>query len=191
MRVSRVDGPCLLYGSVGVWLSVALQYVGLFEKGDDRLLSVLLKPVFHGEMPDVLPFYLQILMTAVFCYGLAFVVLDTAGTLKRVLMGVTVFVLSVAMVPTLAVWGIYFSPFLPVVGIFWSWFCCMMHVNHHLMPCEVSPPTGQTPNHQPKTSTPTATPKTKVATVPPVDVKKKAPVVDVDQKYKPKEKVDG
>ena len=110
-RVSRVDGPCLLYGSVGVWLSVALQYVGLFEKGDDRLMGVLLQPVFHGQMPEVLSFPLQIVITSVFCYSLAFIVLDTAGTWKRVALGITVLVLLLAMVPTLAVWNIYYSPF--------------------------------------------------------------------------------
>ena len=180
-RISRVDGPCLLYGSVGVWLSVALQYVGLFKKGDDRLMGVLSQPVFHGQMPEILSLPLQIVMTSVFCYALAFVVLDTAGTWKRVALGITVLVLLLAMVPTLAVWNIYYSPFLPVIGVFWAWFCSMMYVSHHVMPCEVvvSP-----------TPTPTPTPNVKPQK-PKGGEEEKKTAVDVNQKYQPKEKANG
>jgi hypothetical protein len=53
-------------------------------------------------------------------------------------MGVSVLVLVLAMVPSLAVWHIYFSPFLTLVGVFWAWFFTLMYANHHLMPCEVT-----------------------------------------------------
>lgn len=138
-HVSRVDIPCVLYGSVGVGVALAMQVVGLLKNGDERLLGALLNPVFHGEMPGVLSLPVQLLITVVCCYGLAFIVLDSAGTWRRLLMGVTVLILVLAMVPTLAVWNIYFSPFLAAVGVFWTWFCTMMYVSHHHMPCEIQP----------------------------------------------------
>lgn len=132
----RVDGPGLLYGGIGLALAVAMQLVGLFKMGDARLKQVLIGPVFHGATPDVLAMPVLVIVAAVFCFGLAFAVLDSAATWRRVILGATALVIVVAMVPTLAVWKIYFSPFLPVIGLFWTWFCTMMYVNHHVMPCE-------------------------------------------------------
>ena len=108
-HTSRVDIPCLLYGSVGVGLAIALHAVGLYKTADKWLVGILLDPVFQGEPPFSVSLPVQIVISAVFCYGIAFVVLDTAGTWRRVLIGGTVVVLALAMVPTLAVWQIYFS----------------------------------------------------------------------------------
>lgn len=191
--VSRIDVPCLIHGSIGVVVALALHFVGLFQKGDDRLIGWLLKPVFHGQMPEVVPFPLLLFVTAVFCFGLAFVILDTAGTGKRVIMGVTVLVLLIAMVPTLAVWDLYFSPFLPAVGVFWAWFTTMMYVNHNLMPCEASSTRVEILREKEEGSnSPPQKPRAQMNGVARVEkVEKKPPTLDRNQKYKPKEKVDG
>ncbi len=172
----------MLYGTVGVGLALAMQAVGLLKRGDDWLLGGLLGPVFHSQMPSVLSLPVLILVTAVFCFGLAFVILDTVGTGRRTLIGVTLLVLVLAMVPTMAVWNIYFSPFLIIVGLFWSWFCTMMYVSQHLMPCEAAhiPPSILTVSSAYKT--------------PPVSEEKKEVKQDVkkglkedkDKKYQPK-----
>jgi len=142
-HVSRVDAPCLLYGTLGVSIAIVMQILGLFKLGDDRLMAALLNPVFHGQAPEDVSLLVQVMVCAVFCYSIAFVVLDTAGLWRRVVMGVSLLVLVLAMVPSLAVWNMYFSPFLTAVGVFWAWFFTLMYANHHLMPCEV------TPAHQP------------------------------------------
>ncbi|MEJ6572127.1 MAG: hypothetical protein QNL01_00940 [Akkermansiaceae bacterium] len=132
----RVDGPSLLYGGIGLALAVAMQLVGLFKMGDARLKQSLLGSVFHGATPDVLAMPVLVIVAAIFCFGLAFAVLDSEATWRRVILGITALVIVFAMVPTLAVWNIYFSPFLPAIALFWTWFCTMMYVNHHVMPCE-------------------------------------------------------
>jgi hypothetical protein len=173
-QTSRVDGPCMLYGSVGLWLAVAMQLIGLFKVGDEYLMSVLYQPVFNGNMPEQVSLPIHIVVAAVFCYGLAFIVLDVLGAWRRLLIGTTVLVLTLAMVPTLAVWNIYFSPFLTAFGVCWTWFCTMMYVNHHIMPCEVLV-------YRSKTSPPQlATPK--------VPVEQEVPKTqDNDNKYQPVE----
>lgn len=143
-QVSRLDWPCLVYGSVGFGVGIALQLVGLFKQANGYLLALMHKPVFHGANPETLPLPVLVCLTGILCYGVAFVILDTAGTWRRLVIGVTVLVLVVAMVPTLAVWKIYFPPFLPLSGVFWTWFCAMMYVNHHVMPCEHWPVTSTT-----------------------------------------------
>lgn len=175
-----MDGPGLLYGGVGLALAITMHVVGLFKSGNSRLLDALLGSVFHGVAPNTLSVPFLVIISAVFCFGLAFAVLDTAGTWRRVVLGVTAFVLVFAMVPTFAVWQIYFSPFLPVVALFWTWFCTMMYANHHVMPCEAG-------NHESRVS-PTVKEgeieletKKKVPTKPTVTKKSNDP----DAKYKP------
>lgn len=133
----RVDGPGLLYGGVGVVLAVTLQLVGLFKRGDAWLKGVLAGPLFGGEVSVDLSMSAMVCILVVLCFGLAFAMLDSAGTWRRVVLGVTLLVLVLAMVPAFGVWGVYFSPFPPVVGVFWSWFCTLMYVNHHRMSCDV------------------------------------------------------
>jgi len=190
-----VDGPGLLYGGVGVALAMTMQMVGLFKQGDARLKKWLLEPVFHGDMPDTLVTPALLVITVVFCLGLAFAILDSAGTWRRVVLGITMVVITIAMVPTFAVWQVYFSPFVLLVGVFWTWFCTMMYVNHHVMPCDSL-------NAKLSLNSKSQTPNTNVVAAKQPVVEKEveqkiAPVVkknpkDSDAKYKPKEKkVDG
>jgi len=195
-HVSRVDAPCLFHGTVGVCIGVLMQLIGLFQHADDRLVSFLLNPVFQGEMPESLSVWLLAVVAAVFSYALAFAVLDSHGSLRRVMLGVTVLILVLAIQPTLAVWNIYFSPFLPIVSVFWAWFFSVMYANHHVMPCDLAHlPQSSAPNHlgHQESVTPIVVkemPEKKVA-----KVKVEASVNDPNAKYKPqnltKEKADG
>lgn len=179
-HVSRVDAPCLFHGTLGVSIAIVMQMMGVFRAGDDRLMAVLLKPVFHGQTPEGVSLLVQVMVCAVFCYGSAFVVLDTVGVWRRVVIGVSVFVLIVAMVPTLSVWSIYFSPFLTIVGVFWTWFFTLMYASHHVMPCEVvhvHQATGKAQIARPVVS---PEPAKKVEVVPDA-------IADENKKYQPQE----
>lgn len=175
-HVSRVDAPCLLHGTIGVCIGLLMQVIGLFQGGDDRLMALFLDPVFQGEMPKVISVPILGGVAAVFSYAVAFFVLDTSGMARRVMLGVTVLVLVLAIQPTLAVWGFYFSPFFPVVAVFWSWFLSVMYTNHHLMPCDVDLVDSLEP---------------KVVEVPVVENEEKGEAVpekiDPNEKYKPKD----
>ena len=132
----RVGVSGLLYGGMGLLVSTMMQLLGLFKRPDTRLMTWMSDSLFRGEVPALLVLSVQVLIAALFCFGLAYAVLDSVSTWRRVVLGVTSLVLVLAMVPTFAVWGIYYSPFLPAVGVLWTWFCTMMYVNHHQMPCE-------------------------------------------------------
>ena len=112
--------PALLYGSVGLLLSYALHWSGMFKRVDALLLETMSNPFFH-EGVAAQPTMLSVMVVAgVFCYGIAFAVLDSPSVWRRVLLGITAMILTVAMVPAFAVWSIYFSPFVQLVGVFWS-----------------------------------------------------------------------
>lgn len=136
MPVGRLNMPALLYGSVGLLLSYALHWIGMFKRVDALLLESMSNPFFH-EGVAAQPTMLSVMVVAgVFCYGIAFAVLDSPSVWRRVLLGITAMILTVAMVPTFAVWSIYFSPFVQLVGVFWSWFCVVIYTQHHRMPCD-------------------------------------------------------
>ena len=118
-------------------LALAMQMTGLFKQGDTQLREKLLGAVFDGAAPEILTMPVLMIFAAVFSFGLAFAVLDSPGTWRRLILGITAVIVVLAMVPTFAVWQIYFSPFLPLIALFWSWFCSLMYANHHVMPCDV------------------------------------------------------
>ncbi len=136
--VSRIDAPCLLFGSMGVAIAVVMDVFGLFELANDRLLSFMIPAVFSDQTPQSLPWFLPYFVAIVCSFGIAFIVLDTLGWWRRFIVGVTGLILLVALLPTFAVWKIYFSPFIPLVAVFWTWFFTMIYANHHLMPCELA-----------------------------------------------------
>lgn len=168
MPVGRLNMPALLYGSVGLLLSYALHWIGMFKRADALLLESMSKPLFHEGVADQPTMLSVMVVAAVFCYGIAFAVLDSPSVWRRVLLGITAMILTVAMVPTFAVWNIYFSPFVQLVGVFWSWFCVVIYTQHHRMPCdsgyskidmsqpeaELIPPLNQSPE-EPNTLTKT------------------------------------
>lgn len=141
----RVRGPGLLYGGIGLLLAGAMQAVGLFNKGDAALKESLSEALFAGAATDDVTLSLLLMTAAVFSFGVAFAVLDSAGSWRRLLLGISAIMVVLAMVPTFAVWRIYFSPFLPTVALFWAWFCTMMYANHHVMPCDGQPMATQVP----------------------------------------------
>ncbi len=126
----------LLCGTLGLLVSGVLYWIGLLGKGDLGVFHLLSQPVFQGAVPSQLSAPILFLLTAVFCFGLAFAVLDSPGAWRRVVLGLTLLVLVIAMVPTLAVWDIYFPPMMCLVGVFWTWFVGMIYAGHHSMPCD-------------------------------------------------------
>ena len=126
----------LLYGALGVILSAVLYRVGLLGKVDQRIFNLLHEPVFQNGAPLKLAFSGLLLVTAILCFAIAYAVLDTRGMWRRVVLGLTLLVLIIGVVPTLAVWDFYFPPTMILVGVFWTWFACLVYSNHHHMPCD-------------------------------------------------------
>ena len=117
-------------------LALAMQLLGLFERGDARLqqsLSWILSDSFQTAVSEPVLF----MVAAMFSFGIAFAVLDSPAAWRRIVLGLTALVLVLAMVPVCALWQIYFSPFFVVVAYFWAWFCTMMYTSQHVMPCEI------------------------------------------------------
>lgn len=134
----RVGVPGLLYGSAGLAFTVVLHGIGLYRRADTWLFDLLSVPLFNRGIPDLPSVSLRVLCAAIFCYGVAYAILDSAALWRRMVLGLTAVVLTLAMIPAFAVWNVYFSPFIQIVGVFWSWFCVVIYTRHHHMPCDQS-----------------------------------------------------
>ena len=73
----------------------------------------------------------------VICYGVAWLLLETPGLGRRILLLFTALLLAVAASPVLALWGVFWCPLVVLFAGAWSGFCAIMWGHHHIMPCEV------------------------------------------------------
>ena len=181
----RVGSSTLLYGSLGVIVAGVLYWIGLLGKGDQGVLDLILQSIFRGALPAEFGFPVLVSITTIFCYGIAFAVLDSAGTWRRVLLGLTVIILIVALVPTLALWEIYFPPMMSLVGVFWTWFISIIYANHHQMPCDHITFHSEESYIAEMVSQPVIGAERVVEEFPSVEMVKKP--LDEDAKYKPSE----
>ena len=133
----RVDSSALLCGGLGLLLSGLLYWLGLLGKGDLKILDLFGGAVFREVVPSVLDTPALVVITALCCFGLALAMLDSCGVWRKLVLGVTLMVLVLALVPTLAVWNIYFAPMMSLVGIFWTWFAGVIYASHYQMPCDI------------------------------------------------------
>ncbi|MGB2560347.1 MAG: hypothetical protein ACPIG6_07115 [Akkermansiaceae bacterium] len=133
----RVSSSCILYGGMGMVLAVALQWLGMFKLGDVWLRQFLASVLVDSQL-FVAPVSVTYAVATVFAFGIAFAVLDSPATWRRIVLGLSGFVLLLATVPVCALWHVYFSPFPVVIAYFWAWFCSMMYVSQHRMPCEAA-----------------------------------------------------
>lgn len=131
----RVGSSCLLYGGMGIVLAVAMQSLGMFKLGDVWLKQFLSRVLLDSQ-PLVAPVSVLYFAAAILAFGIAFAVLDSPAAWRRIVLGMSGLVLVLATVPVCALWQVYFSPFPVVIAFFWAWFCSMMYVSQHSMPCE-------------------------------------------------------
>jgi len=73
---------------------------------------------------------------AAWVFGIVWVILESPGTWRRMVLWVTALVLTVAMVPVLVLGGWWLLPGMPVVAVIWSGVCAMVYAGRHRMPCE-------------------------------------------------------
>ena len=134
----HVCSPGLLYGSIGLLLALLLQKFGFFQVVDSSLQSVLASKFTPGDTMDTLSIVVLVVISAVYSIGIAWGILDSKGAWRRIVILMTAMVLVVAMVPTLAVWNIYFSPFLILTSVFVTSLCVMIYASFHRMPCDLA-----------------------------------------------------
>ncbi len=132
----HVAGPLLIFGSVSLVLGFAVEFLGIFAGAEQSLQErwKSTEMVFRGSLGAASP--VGLLFGAAVSYGLVGAILGTPGIGRRMILGFSALVLGLALMPVLAVWGIFWKPFGLSFMILWAWFSAMIYASRHAMPCE-------------------------------------------------------
>ena len=77
-----------------------------------------------------------ILITTFTSFGLIFAILSTPSAGRRLVLGFSALLLTIALIPAFAVWGILWKPFGGILAVLWSWVSASIYTATHRMPCE-------------------------------------------------------
>jgi len=78
-----------------------------------------------------------VLVLLVLTYGIALVLLEVPGLLRRLLLFFSCLVLVVSASPVVALWGLFWSPVVAVFCLSWSAACAVLWARYHPTPCEI------------------------------------------------------
>lgn len=121
-------------GSFSVAGGLVLRVSGLLQEAEAKLLARYQSAGFALE-EGVQPWWSIFLLLAL-TYGLAFLVLEVPGAIRRLLVAATVLVLVAAASPVAALWGVFWSPLGALLCGGWGAFCAILWARQHPMPCE-------------------------------------------------------
>lgn len=122
-------------GSFTCALILVMRAGGLLAPLDSGLASGYAAMGF-GVGPGAVQPVWAVPLAALLVYAVVWLVLETPGTGRRVLLVGTVLVLTAALSPVLALWGLFWSPVSAVAGVAWGGLCAVLWARQHRMPCE-------------------------------------------------------
>jgi len=135
--MGQVNMPTIICGVGAAVLAIALD---LMKRYDGLTLSI--QNLYKGK-----PFYLENLdawhcslnwvIALVLSVLMAYVVLDTSGKAKRVLIGLVSLILVAMFSPLLMLWGVFCVPVVVFVAVLFAWLFSFVYAGQHTMPCDV------------------------------------------------------
>lgn len=126
-------------GTLSLVLAIGLQLIGMLTRFD-KLIATLVSRGGAEGFPRHLPTAVPWLAAALLAYGLAFAILASHGTGRRVILWITAMVLVAAWAPVLSL-----ASFFPGIGAAWiatawSGVCAIVHAGHPRAPVGNSRP---------------------------------------------------
>lgn len=132
--------PATAIGGLSVLLAAGLAATGLLA----RLDAIIAAAVSRGgreTFPKHLPEPVIWLVTAVLAFGLAFAILATPGTARRLLLWITTVILVGTWAPVLSLAAHAPSVAAPWIATIWSGVCALVYASNHHMACDDGPVT--------------------------------------------------
>lgn len=127
--------PTAAIGSLSILLAEGLSVLGLIDPVNQmvsRLVGQGGKVVFPKSLPDGVPW----LAAVIFAFGLAFVILNSPGTWRRVVLWVTTLVLIAGWAPVLGLAAHAPEIAGPFIAALWSGVCALVYAGNHRMPTD-------------------------------------------------------
>lgn len=128
--------PVSAIGGLSVVLAVGLAVLGPLDRLN-LLAAALVSRGGREGFPKQLPEWAIWLAAIVLAFGLAFAILSTPGTWRRLLLWISAVVLVAAWAPVLSLAAHAPSVGAPWVATLWSGFCAIIYASRHHMACDV------------------------------------------------------
>ena len=128
--------PCFLFGAVGLIVALVFKLLGWLDSVKHWLLESMQSLwIAENKLSQMDSLWVYVL-AALFCFGVAYAVLDSRGLHKRVMLCVSAILLTLGLVPSFLVWGIAFLPFFQIIALTWTSICVLVYSAQHIMPCD-------------------------------------------------------
>lgn len=138
-QVGQVPVPLFIFSAVSLLLGFMTELLGVFDGVNASLQTSWEASGFVFRSVSGLPEGIGVLVVALAAGGVSASILTSPGNGRRVVLGVTALILSLAFLPAFAVWGVFWKPCGMTLAVFWSWFSSLLYARTHLMPCEIMP----------------------------------------------------
>ncbi|MEJ6567373.1 MAG: hypothetical protein QNL80_00785 [Akkermansiaceae bacterium] len=126
-----------IFSLVALLLGVATEFMGIFDPANEWLRGGWESGGIDFSTTAGLTGPTGFLIGLVSVFALVAAILGTPGDLRRIIIGLSGLILSLALIPVFAVWGIFWKPFGMTLGILWAWFSSFLYARTHRMPCDV------------------------------------------------------
>lgn len=123
-------------GSFSFALVLVMRVAGLLAPVDNGLASGYVVQGFGLDGSGVQPAWAWPL-EALLVFAVVWLMFETPGAGRRVMMLLTALVLMLALSPVLALWGVFWSPAAAGLGTAWGGACALLWTRQHPMPCEL------------------------------------------------------
>lgn len=129
----HVFAPSLWIGTMALVLVVGMDTLGFWE-GLDSWATGWTARLGEG-MRDV-PASMVLLMTFILAYALPMLMLSTPQWWRRLILWVSLALLTAGWLPVLALASWKLPPSLPMIALLWSGLCALIYAHRHRLPCE-------------------------------------------------------
>lgn len=118
-------------------LAAGLEFLGLIERMDRWIATVMVKPGFSAPVHDLNP-YLLWSATALLALGLAAVMLNISGSWRRLLIWALALIITLFWVPVLLLASHKPDIAVGLVALLWSGCCAMVYAMNHEIPADLT-----------------------------------------------------
>ena len=126
----------MILASVALLLGFAVDYFGFFQVPETNLRGLWERGGIEMGRTIGMAHPSGVLAGAAVSFALVSSLLCVPGDGRRAIVGLTAFALSLSLVPTLGVWGVFWSPFGFSLMTLWAWISASVYAHGHRMPCD-------------------------------------------------------
>ncbi len=131
----HVFAPSLWIGTMALVLVVGMDTLGSWETIDAWATGWTRR---LGEGMRDVPAPMVLMMTCLLSYALPLLMLSTPHWWRRLILWLSLTLLTAAWLPVLALASWKLPPTMPVIALFWSGLCAFIYAHQHQLPCESS-----------------------------------------------------